>query len=232
VRPPRHNAFTLLELLVATAMVAVLAGALYAAMHSAIAARRSATDALVPQRRVEAAMDLIARDLRGAMPAIGTTGAICGTFVGTVGGRGLGATAAPTLTLFTTSPGIDSRCPGELRQVELTTETEPSGVVSIIRRETANLLAPVTPEPVSETVCRGVSEFALRYCDGSSWQDTWDSSAVGNALPKAVEVTIQLAPPADQPAGKTMRLVRVLPVPCGSDAAVTTVSGTATGGGT
>ena len=47
----RHaRAFTLLELLVATAMTAILAGSLYATLHVAFKARRSAMEVVEPAR--------------------------------------------------------------------------------------------------------------------------------------------------------------------------------------
>ena len=55
-RNAKSAAFTLLEMLVATAMVAVLAGSLYASLSIAFKARRSALAVVEPVRKVEIAL--------------------------------------------------------------------------------------------------------------------------------------------------------------------------------
>jgi hypothetical protein len=37
-----------------------------------------------------------------------------------------------------------------------------------------------------------VRSFNLRYFDGSTWQDSWDSTQLDNMCPTAVEVTLEL----------------------------------------
>ena len=125
---------------------------------------------------------------------------------------------------------------GDVKQIEYSCElAQDTGEPSIIRRITTNLLAPTTPVPRMETVCRGVKTFTLRYYDGQTWQDTWDSTAQNTdqtgILPKAVEVTIELQPPLDKVGRRKFRdnetylATRVLLVPCGQDAVASTASG-------
>ena len=79
----------------------------------------------------------------------------------------------------------------------------------------------------------------MRYFDGTNWQLTWDSTTVGNALPTAVEITLEL-PPGGETATKNTepgyRLCRVVSIPCGrgvSAGTTTTTTGlSSTSGGT
>jgi len=67
-----------------------------------------------------------------------------------------------------------------------------------------------------------VSAFVLRYFDGTAWQSNWDSASQGNALPTAVEVTIELAGGSGADVRRTSH---VLLIPCGQGAAGATSSG-------
>ena len=41
-------------------------------------------------------------------------------------------------------------------------------------------------------VCRGLCGFDVKYYDGSTWLDSWDSTANDNKLPLGVQVTLTL----------------------------------------
>ena len=71
--------FTLLELLVATAMTAVLAGSLYATLHVAFKARRAATAAVEQMRKAELAVELIRAEVESAVVP---RGILAGGFLG------------------------------------------------------------------------------------------------------------------------------------------------------
>src|SRR5205809_6234764 len=62
------------------ALVAIIASALYSAMHVAILAKRSATAAVEPTRAVVIAADLVRQDLESVLPP---TGILAGAFQGT-----------------------------------------------------------------------------------------------------------------------------------------------------
>ena len=64
-----------------------------------------------------------------------------------------------------------------------------------MRRATRNLLAPTTPEPTEQTICRHVISLNFSYFDGTGWYDEWDSTQQDNRLPVAVEIALQLRPP-------------------------------------
>ena len=90
--------FSLLELLVALSMAAIIAGSLYTALRTGFRARASAEAAVEPVRTAELATGLLRADFESAMPATGT---LAGPFVGTdsTGGAGLSADHVEFFTL-------------------------------------------------------------------------------------------------------------------------------------
>lgn len=205
--------FTLLEMLAALTLTAILAMALYASLHTGFSARERAEETLEPVRAAGLALDLVGRDIKGALPP---TGILAGEFVG------LEQTAAADSsrradTLVLHIAGGDAA--GDVRSVRriefaLVTDEEGSGNV-LVRRVTENLLAPETSDPVEEVLCRGAASFTLRYFDGTVWEDSWDSTARDNALPLAVEAEIEIGSDANAD-GETERYAagRLFLLPC------------------
>ena len=100
-RRREKHAFTLLEMLVATAMTAVLAGSLYATLHVAFRARRSASEAIEPVRKVELALELARADIQSAVVP---RGVLAGSFLGENGTDASGRDC-DSLLLHCTSAG-------------------------------------------------------------------------------------------------------------------------------
>jgi type II secretion system protein J len=189
-RTRKTRAFTLLEMLVATAMVAVLAGSLYASLSIAFKARRSAMATVEPVRKVELALAMLGEDLRCAVVP---KGVLAGPFLGTDGKDDRGHDS-DSLEFYcaATSPEPDVGI-GDIKKIELLCEpSDDKRSQILVRYITTNLLTTRTVEPIREVLCRGVFAFSLRYFDGSEWLDAWDSTVEDNALPCAIEVTLQL----------------------------------------
>lgn len=222
-RGATRRAFTLLELVVAMAMVAVLATSLYASLRIAFKAKASAEAAVEPPRTAELAMEFLRDDLQNA---IGPNGVLAGSFVGTDGTDDRGR-SADDLTFYSTADGPDHvDANGEIKGVELTVTQQPgSSDHVLVRRVIRNLLSQMAVTPDEEVLCRGVGGFNLRYFDGTNWQDSWDSTQE-NTLPAAVEVTLQLDRPAGAPDARPLQFVRVFPISC------STVTPGSTGGST
>ena len=64
----RRHAFTLMEMLIAMAIMSVLAGALYSALRTTFTARSSADRALAAPGHTIIALSIIGRDLAEAVP--------------------------------------------------------------------------------------------------------------------------------------------------------------------
>jgi general secretion pathway protein J len=218
-----RSGFTLVELLVAMAMTAILAGVLFASLRTAFNAQTTATNTLEPARSVDIAMDVIGQDIQNTLQQT-TTGVLVSTFEGVDVG---GDTPADDLTFYSTSYGpdhVDSN--GDVKEVELTVETLPdTNEQVLVRRVSANLLSPTPVTPDEEILCRNVAGLNFRYFDGSQWNDSWDSTQEDNTVPAAVEVTITLTRQSalGTPA-KLPPFVRVFQIPCSTAAQDTNVN--------
>jgi len=192
-----RKAFTLLEVLVAATMTALLAGSLYATLYTAFRARRSGVEAVGSSRRAELAADFVCAELRSAVVP---NGILAGTFFGEDATGPLGS-ESDTVSFYRTADAIDQEAgQGEIMMVELACEPSSRGSgMDLVRRVRRNLLAPTFYDLPAEVLCRNVLAFNLRYFDGVEWLDSWDSSVEENTLPLAVEVDLVLA--VDQEAG-------------------------------
>jgi prepilin-type N-terminal cleavage/methylation domain-containing protein len=165
---------------------------------------------------------------------------LAGAFVGYQGSSaGTGANNAggnDSVVFYTTAEGPlhPAGGDGEIKKVELSVE---GGV--LYRKVLSNLTAPQQQQiqPDQEVLCRNVRSFNLRYYDGSTWQDTWDSTQTSptNELPVAVEVTLVIDPPADDPQSLPRKYLRNIPIPCSNlinDLNASSTSSSSTTGGT
>ena len=199
-------------MLVALALMAVVSIALYGSLRAGFRARRSVDAALASAGRARSALQIVHRDLTAAVPPVGV---LAGAFVGEDVPDAATGRQADVLTWFA-AVGRPQQGAGDIVKLQLTLG-EATGQSSLVRRSTRNLLAPKQPDPVEEVLCRGVTSLNLRYFDGSSWLDAWDSTAQGNSLPLAVEVSVEIAPDGSRgPEAKPDRLVRVVALPCAS----------------
>lgn len=192
----RPVGFTLLEVLIATAIVAVLSLALYTSLYTAHKAQQTARAAIAPVRAADHALDVMSASIEAALPA---TGILAGLFEGEddITRDGLDgdvirfyANQEPVEPLDETATASD------VRQVEfLLTESGDGASLTLVRGSTYNLLATTQPQPVDHVLCRNVRSLNFSYYDGTEWVDEWDSSTRENALPLAVQITLIIDKP-------------------------------------
>lgn len=236
----KHSGFTLLELLIAMAMVGIVALSLFLSLGTAFKARAAADRAVEPSRTAALALDLIAKDIAAAYPPGGSlantflglpdssgnppktpgpmTGTVAGAFEGTDGTDDHG-NPGDDLLFFTTaeSPNHQEGANGDQKYVELRTVTSQNGNdILLVRKVYNNLLGQTQEDPDTEVICRGVAGFNLRYFDPviSDWVDSWDCSQYSNGLPAAVEITLQLDRPGADGQSRILTFTRVVPVTC------------------
>jgi hypothetical protein len=200
-------------MLVALSLMAVLATALYLSLHVGFRARTGAEAALAPVRSATLALELLRRDVETALPP---TGVLAGTFFGEDAAGTVGVTeGADTLEFYSAAENTVEGAPGIYKFEFALVEGEEAGDGFLVRRLTQNLLAPETPEPVEEVLCRGVKSFNLRYFDGTDWLDSWDSTLRENALPYALEAELEISDADAARAEDGYTLVRTFLLPCG-----------------
>ncbi len=206
-------AFTLLELILAMALMSVVAASLYASLSIGFKARRSAESAVEPVRKAELVMELLSHDIEATLPP---TGILAGAFDGIDEQDSTGSNC-DTLSFFSSAhepDGEEVAC--DIRKIELALVTTfDTNERALVRRITTNLLAPKVLEPKEEILCRGVMSFNLRYFDGFDWLDNWDSVNQGNLLPQAVEVSLEVQrQEEDISAQSGYQSTRVFLIPC------------------
>jgi type II secretion system protein J len=183
-RVPR--AFTLLELLLAIAITAILAATVYASLMVATHTRDRAAEAVGKDRALTLALDLIRRDLQSAPPPTGT---MAGAFIGE------DDNTFDTVSFTTTNTYLppDGRL-SDLINVSLLLlddqDSDDSRSMMLVREVTTNLLSATTTEPQVQVLARGITGIDLAYSDGADWLDDWDSTQHDNTLPLAVKVTL------------------------------------------
>lgn len=223
MRHARRNAsgFTLLEMLVAIAMVAIITASLYSALYVGFRAQRSATRAVEPARAATLTLQLMEQDIEGAMSS---TGILAGQFLGS---DATGLDGADGLAFYSSAnvptageSGSDSRHVEFLVAADVDDQRP-----ALYRRVTSNLLPSNAPMIREQVLCRNVRAFSLRYFDGTQWLDSWDSAGQGDLLPLGVEVQIEFTlsnvdPNELEP--RFYRMRRVFEVPCGRTAASAT----------
>src|SRR6185436_6035571 len=220
-----QSGFTLLEMILAMGMISMLAVSLYGTLRVAFKAKESATAGIAPMRSASVALDLMGQDLESALPP---TGLLAGAFLA----QHLGDTqnSQDTIEFYAigTSDSLDPPNSAAFRKIDIGVVPSPNGKgYVLLRRITSNLLSPQEVTPDEEILCRNVRSFALRYYDGQTWYEDWDSTQMGDILPVAVQVDLQIQTGTDSQA-PLYHASRVFSFACHTDQA-TTSSGITTG---
>ncbi len=219
----RQRGFTLLEMVVATTMVAVLAGSLYASLYTALKARRQALGLCDDVRRTHAALDFLQADLESAVVP---NGVLAGAFDGVAPDQ---ASSDEPFLSFHAVANDSGTGAGGIQLVEYSIEPSADGADRLlVRRVTRNLLATQQTDPPAEIICRGIQEVTVSFFDTTAWQQEWSSADQDNVLPKAVEIILAIRSfSLDQP----VLASRLVVIPCGQGLAdeTTDESGAADG---
>jgi len=187
-----------MELLVAMSLMVVASACLYSSLYTGFRARESAEKILIPLQAAKIAMDMIKQDLRGAVvgpdedPNI-----LAGPFLGEDDRTGANVDT-DVVTFFSSHHEIDGdeeriTCGIGLIEFSLV-EPIREDTYTLVRYVTDNLQTEDEQEPVEEILCRNVRALNFRYYDGLRWYEAWDSTEQLDALPVAVEVTLELEP--------------------------------------
>jgi prepilin-type N-terminal cleavage/methylation domain-containing protein len=220
-------AFTLLELLLATAIFSIVLIAINTVFFSALHLRKATTEALEESLPLEHALGVIRKDLQnvavpggvlaGHFRSIGGGGGFGGT---TMGGSsrtgsqqqnaatGTGAALAQSAVqggfdFFTTTGVIrDGISSSDLQEVNYQlmepVEGEKALGQDLVRSVTRNLLSFVTPVPEEQRLLKNVEALEFEFYDGYEWRDTWDTSLSDTNLPMAVRMRLLRAMPPER----------------------------------
>jgi type II secretion system protein J len=189
-----RSAFTLIELILAIGIAAIVLVAVNAVFFTAVHLRDAATDAIAAATPIDQAVGTIRRDLQCVVtPKPG--GLMSGDFkAGNVTSTGISTPVAAEL--YTATASMSASEPwGEVQRVTYELKSSVNGTQDLYRSITRNLLTTGTPDVEDQLLLSGVADLHFSCYDGSQWQDTWDTtdtSGISTNLPLAVRVSIQL----------------------------------------
>ena len=187
--------FSLLEIILALAIIALVLAAIAPAMIGTLRAQRQASRVLEPLVHEQLAFSMLRDDLLSAPKP---TGSVAQPFK--VENDQSNGRRGDTLTVFCDAPPplhpkIALRA-AELGQAVITwtlLQAEDGRGLAWARSRSANLLATGTaPTPEDEVLLDHVAELTLETLSGTTWSRTYDSDQKGGVLPLAVRVTYVL----------------------------------------
>ncbi|MDE3099542.1 MAG: GspJ family type II secretion system protein [Verrucomicrobiota bacterium] len=191
-------AFTLIEMILAIGVAALVLAAINAVFFAALRLRDATQAAVDGAAPVEQALSVMGRDLACAVPPK-PGGVLSGDFrAGAIRSAGVSGPAA--IELYTASGRLSASEPwGDIQRV--TYELKPprnrnEAGMELVRSVARNLLTAATPTVENQRMLSGVAGIQFTCFDGAQWLGTWDttdSTAGDTNLPLAVRVTIQMA---------------------------------------
>ncbi len=194
----RIEGFTLVEVLVATMMGAVLLAAVNTLLYGAMRMRNHTEETIRANYPIQPALAMIKKDLMNIVPPEGTlTGTMTGEMQGGFSQR------QDTLTFYSSTGDMSSADPwGYVQKIEYSLMKNQNKFqrdeIDLVRSVTRNLLSTVEMTPVNFVLLRNVQMLELSYYDGEAWQTSWDSSTADPTLPTAIQVRLLYIPSYDQ----------------------------------
>lgn len=213
VRPtrPAPQAFTLIEVLLAVTLFALVLAAAHSVLFGALRLRSRTTAAVDRSLELERALDRIRQDLAHlAMP-----GTLAGELQTSLiaqdtddekadenerpepGTTGLRGQSSPDF--YTTTGALDPYLPwGDIQRVTyqlLAPTNRTSRGKDLVRLVVRNLLpSNVEDAPEEQWLLGDMQSLLFEYYNGSQWVETWDSTTETNKLPAAIRVSLQRLP--------------------------------------
>jgi general secretion pathway protein J len=202
--------FTLLEVLIAVAIFAIVLAAINTVFYSALRLRNKAAESFEQALPVQRAIATIQRDLANLVPP---NGLLSGSLQTTAMTNTVAGQASPDF--YTASAMLEDTVPwGDIQKVSYAL-VEPANRAAgrdLYRAVTRNLLSATQEPPEQQWLMGNVQGIAFQFYDGSQWLDSWDSTVQTN-LPLAAKVQIHLASPrAVSPLSRSAPIELVVPI--------------------
>ncbi len=187
-------AFTLIELLIAMSIFAIVLAAINTVFFAAIRLRLKTSAIVDAEVPVDRAVDILKRDFAGIMQ----TGVIAGAFCSDTMVQGL---SQPVMLEIFTTTGVPGEAEpwGDVQKIDYwlqapTNNTGPGGR-DLVRGVTRNLLAPTTLMPEKRPLLQGIQNLKFTYFDGTNWIDTWNSVNMYSNTPTAIKLRVDFVKP-------------------------------------
>lgn len=194
---PRRGAFTLIELLLAITLSAIIISATVAVLFGALRLRNETERRSDASTAVQQALSVLRRDLADmALPASDSTNAMAGALV--YGGiTGINDPAGTGMQLFTTTGVVtDMARWGDLQKVgyvlRLPTNAAANLGRDLHRVVTRNLLPVLAESFDDQLLLQNVESFQMSFFDGTTWRLAWGGTNETVSLPRAIRVDLVL----------------------------------------
>jgi len=200
----RGRGFTLVELLLALAILSVILLLLLSAFTGAARTREALTERSRAFRQIRIAFDRIGTDLQGAFSSSIRESSALTLREDTLAGR---PAATLVFTAFTLPETGTGRPPASVVKIKYFPKVGPDGASIELHREQADLPFLGNRIPLREaTLAEGLKGFRVELYDGSGWHKEWPvPGKAKTALPKRAAVFMT------GPYGETYR--REVPLP-------------------
>lgn len=199
----RREAFTLLELLIALSLMALLMGSAYEVLRLARRAQDRAQEAVEIHQVARACLDRIRMDLEGLVQEAGPFNTGLWAEDGPLNRDGveypgdyatfLTASNVPRIAARRLDPNdTEALTDPDLLEIQYavgSTADTGLGLVRSVKRRLNCTLAREEDLWRQEVLAEEVLGLNFRWFDGSEWQETWDSESL-EAFPEAVEITL------------------------------------------
>lgn len=210
-RRPGQGGFTLLEVVIATAVGAIVLLVINTTFFTALRLNQTTTDRLATDLELQRALGIVRRDLAGVMLP-GNTGVFAGQLQTTLASSLTQGTYGDQVgpDIYTNTGAVDGWSPfSEVQLVDyyLAPSNDGSDTKTLVRAVTRNLLSPQATTPDLQTLLTRVTDAQIDFFDGTAWTSAWDSAAMG-ALPAAIRFKVVVAnPDPSQTPGEPVTLV-------------------------
>ena len=183
--------FTLLEVLVASAILSLVLAALYGVFSQTLAGKQLAEERAAQARTVRIVLLRIGEDLQSTPHPASSKMRFLGETRLT---RELPEDALSFVTLTRTAHS--SHVPeGDLSEITYMLEPDPTDVTrkQLIRRVHSTLSPQSTVGDEAMPLLLDVRGLHFRFFDGQGWQEEWRQEQLQRQLPRAVEATVYVA---------------------------------------
>ncbi|MBL9136284.1 MAG: prepilin-type N-terminal cleavage/methylation domain-containing protein [Verrucomicrobiales bacterium] len=191
-QPP--GGFTLIEVILALAIAAVVLVAVNGLFYSALRLRERSIESFEAAQPLQRALTIIQRDLANLVPPGGTLGGVLQTTPTNTAVRpGLASPEFRTATgrIDDTTPWAEVQKVSYLLTDATSSSTNRGQGRALVRSVVRNLLPSGMDEFNDEWLMDGVDSLTFSFYDGTQWWTTWDSSSQTPALPRAIRVELQ-----------------------------------------
>ena len=195
----RTSAFTLIEVMIAMAVFAIVLAAVNGIFWGALRLRNKTVESIDAALPRERALAVIRNDLANIAPPNGRFFSAITTMGSTTNANGMAMNNLPGQNSpeFTTTSGAidDNTMWGDVQRVsyQLVSSTNGGAGRDLYRTVKRNLTPAVQQMAQQQSILSGLQSLYFFYHDGSMWKETWDSTNEILILPRAIKVQLQMA---------------------------------------